>query len=210
MHVAEQIFRRVPSLESEAVYGQKLYRPRLPGLILPKISCTHLSDLDTRVRHLLYWIWLEVLTDWSYLSHVCAKNCCWQRLRHGHLQVRPFADQAWSTRTGTCTRTYSSTVFFSTQLYSILCKNYEYTYSYLLEYWSKKPSTHVYFLSTTEYFFCILKLFYSREIYIKVSKYLESFKTLISQFNPICPQCVFFYRSIDAYNYLIAITFDIS
>ena len=63
--------------------------------------------------------------------------------------------------------------FFSTQLYSVLCKNYEYKYSYLLEYWSKKPSTHEYFLSTAEYFF-ILKLFYSREIYI-VSKYLGSF-----------------------------------
>ena len=64
--------------------------------------------------------------------------------------------------------------FFSTQLYSVLCENYEYKYSYLLEYWSKKPRTHEYFLNTAEYFF-ILKLFYSREIYIQVSKYLESF-----------------------------------
>ena len=62
--------------------------------------------------------------------------------------------------------------FFSTQLYSILSENYEYKYSYLLEYWSQKPSTYEYFSSTAEYF--ILKLFYSREIYIKVSKYLES------------------------------------
>ena len=53
--------------------------------------------------------------------------------------------------------------FFNTQLYSVLSENYEYKYSYLLEYSSK---------STHEYFF-ILKLFYSREIYIKVSKYLE-------------------------------------
>ena len=49
----------------------------------------------------------------------------------------------------------------------------------VLENWSKKPSTHKYFLSTTEYFF-ILKLFYRREIYIKVSKYLERLKTLTS------------------------------
>ena len=62
--------------------------------------------------------------------------------------------------------------FFSTQLYSVLSENYEYKYSYLLEYWSKKSSAYEYFSSTAEYF--ILKLFYSREIYIKVSKYLES------------------------------------
>ena len=62
--------------------------------------------------------------------------------------------------------------FFSTQLYSVLGENYEYKYSYSLKYWSKKPSTCEYFSSTAEYF--ILKLFYSREIYIKVSKYLES------------------------------------
>ena len=61
-----------------------------------------------------------------------------------------------------CTRTYSSTVFSVLwQLYSVRSENYEYKYSYLLEYWSKKPSTHENFSSTAEYFF-ILKLFYSR------------------------------------------------
>ena len=60
--------------------------------------------------------------------------------------------------------------FFSTQLYSVLCENY----LYLLKYWRKKSSTHEYFLSTAEYFF-VLKQFYSRKIYIKVSKYLECF-----------------------------------
>ena len=43
--------------------------------------------------------------------------------------------------------------FFSTLLYSVLSKIHEYMYLYLLKYCNKKPCTHEYIASTTEYFF---------------------------------------------------------
>ena len=44
-------------------------------------------------------------------------------------------------------------LFSSTWLYSVLSEIHEYMYSYLLKYCYKKPCTHEYITSTTEYFF---------------------------------------------------------
>ena len=82
--------------------------------------------------------------------------------------------QARSTRTGTCTRIYSSTIFSvlsCTQYFAKIMSTSTRTYSSTE---AKSPvlvRTFWVLLST----FFILKRFYSREIYIKVSKYLESF-----------------------------------
>ena len=84
------------------------------------------------------------------------------------------AHQAWSTRTGTCTRIYSSTVFSVLSCSQYLAKIMSTSTRTYSSTEAKSPvliSTLWVLLST----FLNLKLFYSREIYIKVSKYLESF-----------------------------------
>ena len=119
-----------------------------------KGSCTHLVDW-------IYQLWYHRLQQflknpWFYLFPIQKqKDQIWPCRKIGQGQPRVII---WinlvELRHGVLVLVL---VFVLTRVlffqYSVLCENCEYKYSYLLEYWSKKPSTHKYFLSTTENFF---------------------------------------------------------